>query len=100
MLNAIPDTRNADDMSEIFLAPNEEIEHDRKSVKEIEATLDNHEGIDMTNRRKQSICSSKSISFSSGEICQGETFDRSGNGSEKSRLVENDFLFRRRSTDY
>ena len=100
MLNAIPDTRNADDMSEIFLAPNEEIENDRKSVMEIEATLANHEGIDMAYRRKQSIGSSKSLSASSGEVCQGGKFDHSGNGFEKSLLVENDFLFRRRSTDY
>lgn len=84
MLNAIPDTRNAEDMSEVFLAPNEDIENDRKSAMEIDAALANHEAIDMPHRRKQSIGSSKSFSSSSGEICQGGTVDHSGNGLEKS----------------
>jgi hypothetical protein len=68
MLNAIPDKRTVDDMSEVFLAPNEEIDSDRKDDIEIEEKLPAHETIDLGDRRKLSVGSSKSVSSSSGEI--------------------------------
>jgi hypothetical protein len=67
MLNAIPDRRNADDMSEIFLASNEELDSEcRAEIEiEVEAKLPAHKIIDMGNRRKSSVSSSKSGSSSS-----------------------------------
>ena len=70
MLNAIPDTRNADDMSEIFLAPNEELQSDRKDEKESDEKLSVHETIDLPDRQKSSVFSSESVSSSSVEVPQ------------------------------
>jgi hypothetical protein len=68
MLNAIPDTRNTNDMSEVFLAPNEELNSELKDETEIEEKLSAHEAIDLRDRCKSSIGSSKSGSSSSVEI--------------------------------
>ncbi len=68
MLNAIPDTRNTNDMSEVFLAPNEELDSELRDETEIEEKLPAHEAIDLRDRRKSSIGSSKSGSSSSVEV--------------------------------
>ncbi len=68
MLNALPDTRNTDDMSEVFLAPNEEIDSERRDDTEIEEKVSTHENIGLGGRRKSSVSSSKSASSSSAEV--------------------------------
>ena len=68
MLNAIPDTRNAEDMSEIFLAPNEEIDSERRDEIEREEKLPPNEVIDMIVRRKSTISSINSDSTSSTDF--------------------------------
>jgi hypothetical protein len=68
MLNAIPDTRNAGDMSEVFLAPNEEIDSERRDEIEREEKLASHDVIDFIARPKSIIGSSKSTSSSSIEL--------------------------------
>ncbi len=68
MLNALPDTRNANDMSEVFLAPNEELNSECIIEIEIEEKLPAHETIDLGDRRKSNVSSSKSGSSSSAEI--------------------------------
>lgn len=68
MLNAIPDSRNAEDMSEVFLAPNEEIDSERIVEIEKEERLPTHQVIDLGERRKSTISSSKSDSSSSTDF--------------------------------
>ena len=63
MLNRIPDKRNANDMSEVFLASNE-----RRDEIEREEKLSSHKTIDLTGRRQSSISSSKSGSSSNVEL--------------------------------
>lgn len=70
MLNAIPDTRNADDMNEVFLAPNEQVDSEVKDEIGTEEKLPTHETVDMNDRRKSSISSSRSTSSISTEIPQ------------------------------
>lgn len=73
MLNSLPDKRNVDDMSEVFLAPNEEIDSEIKDDTEIEQKLSTHGTFDLNARRKSSINLSKSTSSSSIEISQRRT---------------------------
>jgi hypothetical protein len=68
MLNALPDTRNTEDMSEVFLAPNEEIDSERRDDTEIEEKVSTHENIGLGGRRKPSVSLSKSSSSSSAEV--------------------------------
>lgn len=79
MLNAIPDTRNAQEMDEVFLANNEDMDSDRKSTMVAEETPATHDTIDMLVQRKPSICSVKSIASNRKEICQEGVFVLAGN---------------------
>ncbi|CAF1017940.1 unnamed protein product [Adineta steineri] len=60
MLNAIPDRRNVDDRSEVFLAPNEEIHSEQKDETETEEICAIHAIVDLGGRRKSSMSISKS----------------------------------------
>jgi hypothetical protein len=64
MLNAIPDTRNPDEMTGVFLAPKDEDNDDYRDGLDTDEKLASHETIDLDERRKSSITSSKSDSSS------------------------------------
>ena len=68
MLNAIPDSRNADDRSEVFLAPNEEIDNERKTELAAAEKFSTHDTIDLVCRRFSSFSTSKSDSSPSTEV--------------------------------
>ncbi|UJR21387.1 hypothetical protein I4U23_024478 [Adineta vaga] len=55
MLNAIPDTRNPEEMSEVFLAPKDEIDNERKDEIATEDKISIHETIDLNSRRPSSF---------------------------------------------
>jgi hypothetical protein len=69
MLNAIPDKRASLDLSAGFLKPNEVVGGDHEDEIEKLDGESRHESIDMDERRKSSVFSSKS-SLSSGEVPQ------------------------------
>jgi hypothetical protein len=67
MLNAAPDTRNAADISEVSLAPNGEINSERRDDTEADARVPAHNTIDLDDRRNLRINSSNSEPSSSVE---------------------------------
>ncbi|CAF0723594.1 unnamed protein product [Adineta ricciae] len=67
MLNALPDKRNSEEKDEVFLAPNEDIVHDKANALVEADQLSTHETIDLHTRRPSSLSISKSESSESAE---------------------------------
>jgi hypothetical protein len=80
------------DMSEVFLAPNEEMNIDRRDDTECDEQLPAHETIDLDDRRKPSICSNESVSSSSGEVSNGDPTGDTGKIGSLFLINKNCFL--------